>query len=52
VFLLVPAYPGCPGPKALKWLYVCVVGKFVIIVSVVLSVLLHCCWASGRACGL
>jgi len=20
VFLLVPAYPGCPGTKAIKWL--------------------------------
>ena len=26
VFLLVPAYPGCPGPKAVKRLCVCVVG--------------------------
>jgi len=24
VFLLVPAYPGCPGPKAVKRLCVCV----------------------------
>jgi len=24
VFLLVPAYPGCPGPKAVKQLCVCV----------------------------
>jgi len=24
VFLLVPAHPGCPGPKAVKWLCVCV----------------------------
>ena len=24
MFLLVPAYPGCPGPKAVKRLYVCV----------------------------
>ena len=24
VFLPVPAYPGCPGPKAVKWLCVCV----------------------------
>ena len=22
--LLVPAYPGCPGKKAVKWLCVCV----------------------------
>jgi len=24
VFLLVPAYPGCPGPRAIKRLCVCV----------------------------
>ena len=24
MFLLVPAYPGCPGPKAVKRLCVCV----------------------------
>ena len=24
MFLLVPAYPGCPGPKAIKRLCVCV----------------------------
>ena len=24
VFFLVPAYPGSPGPKAVKWLCVCV----------------------------
>jgi len=24
MFLLVPAYPGSPGQKALKWLSVCV----------------------------
>ena len=24
VFLLVPAYPGSPGPRAIKWLCVCV----------------------------
>ena len=24
MFLLVPAYPGCPGQKAVKWLCVCV----------------------------
>ena len=24
VFLLVLAYPGSPGPKAIKWLCVCV----------------------------
>jgi len=24
VFLLVPAYLGCPGPKAIEWLCVCV----------------------------
>jgi len=24
MFLLVLAYPGCPGPKAVKWLCVCV----------------------------
>jgi len=24
VFLLVPAYPGSPGQKAVKWLFVCV----------------------------
>jgi len=26
VFLLVPAYPGSPRPKAVKWLRVCVLG--------------------------
>ena len=25
-FLLVPAYPGTPGPNAVKWLCVCVFG--------------------------
>ena len=27
VFLLVPAYPGCPGPRAIKRLCVCVCVK-------------------------
>jgi len=27
VFLLVPAYPGCPGPKAVERLCVCVLTK-------------------------
>ena len=28
MFLLVPAYPGCPGPKADKRLCVCVFWKY------------------------
>ena len=32
MFLLVPAYPGCPGPKAVKRLCVCVT-NFVVCMS-------------------
>jgi len=38
VFLLVPAYPGCPGPKAVKRLCVCVC----------IQVSFNCCNESGK----
>jgi len=30
VFLLVLAYPGCPGPQAVKRLRVCVCGQYTV----------------------
>ena len=34
MFLLVPAYPGCPGQTAVKWLLLFVVVDYLSVVSI------------------
>jgi len=53
VFLLVPAYPGCPGTKAVKWLLLLFilhisVHFFIITRSIFLLILCFCLPVGGR----
>jgi len=46
MFLLVLAYPGCPGPKAVKWLCVCVRVRVRVRVRVLCSACKIMCYLS------
>jgi len=50
VFLLVPAYPGCPGPKAVKRLCVCVCVMYVMCVMCVMYCSRTGCVGMGMCC--